>query len=258
MLSKLLKYEFKSTARILLPLYIFTILYSGLCRLSAMLTSNLKILETPTVLLYVFYFILIIAIIVITAIVILQQFYKNLLGDEGYLMFTIPVEPHKHIITKLITSFTWILSSIIVALGSMIILILDPAIISAIKEVLSEVPSEIWSMLWYALVIALFQSITSILMIYTAISLGQLVTGHKIVGSIVSYLALYIINQIIMTIVMLILGYSYSGMLDDTMALLNSNLMPTLTIVISVINIGLGTAYFFVTNYIFKNKLNLE
>ena len=41
----------------------------------------------------VVYFALIVATIAMTFVIIIQRFYKNLLGDEGYLMFTLPVKP---------------------------------------------------------------------------------------------------------------------------------------------------------------------
>lgn len=41
-----------------------------------------------------------VALFVLTMIVIIQRFYKGLLCDEGYLMFTLPVKPWQLIATK--------------------------------------------------------------------------------------------------------------------------------------------------------------
>lgn len=258
MLNKLLKYEFKSTARILIPSYILLITFSIVCRLFDMLSNKLEILKTPTSLLYAFYVFLMIGIIVLTIIVILQQFYKNLLGDEGYLMFTIPVKPYKHIITKLLTAIVWTVSSIIVATISLAILIIRPEIYNDLLSFLQSIPTNIWTTIICVIIIIIFSGISSILMVYASISLGQLLTGHKIVGSIVAYLGLYIFNQIISTIVIFILSYMYPGSFNNADIMYNTSFIIALTVLISGVNLLIGSAYFFVINYIFNNKLNLE
>ena len=48
------------------------------------------------------YVVLIISISAITLIIMVQRFYKNLLGDEGYLMFTLPVKTWQNVLNKLI------------------------------------------------------------------------------------------------------------------------------------------------------------
>lgn len=261
MLGKLLKYEFKSTARALIPLYIIAVLFSLLSRGFNELSKNLDVLQTPTVLLYMLCVILIIAVVVITLVMILQRFYKNLLGDEGYLMFTLPVESHTHIITKLITAFVWTVASVIIALATVFILAYNPDLWETITSALSEIPEAIWTLIRQFGLIMIFQSIASIMMIYAAISIGQLVTGHKVIGSLVSYFGLYIVNQIIMTVVMVIIGYLHRDVFDlfnSETVLVESGIATQFTISIGVINLALCIAYFFVINYIFKRKLNLE
>jgi len=256
MLGKLLKYEFKSTARILIPLYIISIIFSGVCRVFQMLSSKLNILTTPMVLLYVFYFVFMIAIIVVTFIITIQRFYKNLIGDEGYLMFTLPVEPHEHIITKALTAFTWSVSSVIVAAISIFILVFTPGLFDDIKELLAMIPKEMIPNIVYSIGIVIISVISGIFMIYTAISIGQLVTGHKMIGSVVAYFGMYMINQIIMSIILAIFGYFNRGIFTDESAILG--VISPILIISLIVYIILCSAYFIVTNYIFKNKLNLE
>jgi hypothetical protein len=55
-----------------------------------------------------------------TLIVLIQRFYKNLLGDEGYLMFTLPVQSWSHILSKLAVSMLWTVVSGGVALCSIL------------------------------------------------------------------------------------------------------------------------------------------
>ena len=48
-------------------------------------------------------------IMVVSLVVVIQRFYKSLLGDEGYLMFTLPVETWKLVMSKLLVAIFWIL-----------------------------------------------------------------------------------------------------------------------------------------------------
>ena len=103
MLGKLMKYEFKATSRMLLPINGAMLLFALINRLFMELnffqTGNMAISALATVM-AVMYVMVIIAAFVITLIVIIQRFYKNLLTDEGYLMFTLPVKAHSHITSK--------------------------------------------------------------------------------------------------------------------------------------------------------------
>ncbi len=71
------------------------------------------------------YVLLIVGIFVITLIVILQRFYKNLVKEEGYLMFTLPVKPWELITSKLIASVIWTFVSTIVVMISVCIMTLS-------------------------------------------------------------------------------------------------------------------------------------
>ena len=256
MLGKLLKYEFKSTARILIPLYIFAIIFSGICRLFQTISDNFKIMTTPTVLMYIFYVVIMIAIVVTTFIIMIQRFYKNLIGDEGYLMFTLPVEPHQHILTKFITSFTWLAASLVVAVISIFILIFTPKLFDEIRQILSMTPKEMIPSIIYSILFSIFAAISGILMIYAAMAIGQLVTGHRIIGSVVAYFGMYVINQIIMTIGLAVYGYVNKNTLFQNSVSITD--IASVFVIALVYDVIICCVYFLATHYIFKNKLNLE
>jgi len=258
MLSKLLKYEFKSTARILLPMYIAVIIYSALCRGLYMLSEKLRVLEYFIVFMYFLYFVLVVAVVVVTFVLVIQRFYKNLMGDEGYLMFTLPVEPRNHIITKSLTAFIWTIVSVIVAFISIVVLFFSPEVIDGIKEILAQIPAEFVPTVIYTIVLLIFNLLSGIFMIYTAMSIGQLVSGHKLLGSAVAYFGLYVVNQIVMASILGVFGYANrTSLFVESITITSSMLLP-LIILITVVYAVFICAYFFVTNYIFKNKLNLE
>ena len=49
--------------------------------------------------------------VILSAVFVLTRFYKGLLGDEGYIMFTLPASVHQHVWSKLIVSAVWFIAT---------------------------------------------------------------------------------------------------------------------------------------------------
>lgn len=91
MLGKLMKHEFRATARRMLPLFLVVVLLSCFLRISTAVidhsTRSLPtILHMLNALLWVLFVLLLIGCVVFAVVVMVNRFYKNLLTDEGYLM----------------------------------------------------------------------------------------------------------------------------------------------------------------------------
>ncbi len=124
MLGKLLKYEFSATARIFFPIYGLVLLMAGITRLIwKMDTESVNI---PRMISMSVYVALLVAMFVITLIVTIQRFYKNLLGDEGYLSFTLPVKVHSQIDAKMLITLLWSVLSVVVSAVSIFLLVMGP------------------------------------------------------------------------------------------------------------------------------------
>ena len=72
----------------------------------------------------ILYVVAIIAIIIVTLVMIVDRYSKNLLGKEGYLMFTLPVTTGEHIWNKTISAALWTLFSYIVGILSFLLIAL--------------------------------------------------------------------------------------------------------------------------------------
>ena len=110
MLGKLIKYEFKSTSRVMWFLYGALIIVGALLGFILRIdddSMNLSIMpfyassETSQRALQItmgalggIYVLMIQAIFIMTVIMIITRFNRNLLGGEGYLMHTLPVKTH--------------------------------------------------------------------------------------------------------------------------------------------------------------------
>ena len=103
MLKKLIKYEWKDTRRLLLPINLAIIVLTlvGCAMLSTSIFDSKEslIFSIPLLLLYV---LSIMAFSSVTIIYIYVRFYKNLYTAEGYLMHTLPVTPMQLFHSKLI------------------------------------------------------------------------------------------------------------------------------------------------------------
>ena len=105
---KLLKYEWKACARTCLPLYGVLILMSLISRILYVIPKNASLDFMLPAIGSMLYMGVMMAAFVVTAVILIQRFYKNLLGSEGYLMFTLPVTVSQHLFSKTIIAVVMI------------------------------------------------------------------------------------------------------------------------------------------------------
>ena len=105
---KLLKYEWKACARTCLPLYGVLILMSLISRILYVIPKNASLDFMLPAISSMLYMGVMMAAFVVTAVILIQRFYKNLLGSEGYLMFTLPVTVSQHLLSKTIIAVVMI------------------------------------------------------------------------------------------------------------------------------------------------------
>jgi hypothetical protein len=261
MLIKLLKYEFKATSRMLLPIYAAIIAVAFINRIFMGMDVN-GWMATPQFISISTYVLLIISSFVITFIIMIQRFYKNLLGDEGYLMLTIPVSAWKNVVSKLFTSAIWTILSVVIAFISVLIL-MDSEGLNTVRNEMGLIWSQgqVFFGSSFALLVteiilyAIVSLLSSILLIYASISLGQLFSGHRVIGADLSYIGIYIVTQTILSIVIGIVATA-SGSLD--MEITTYGLTLTAISVFLILNVIFAAAYFAITQIFLTKKLNLQ
>ena len=109
MFGKRFKHVVKATARLLLPLYVVIVVLTIMDRIVLNLDVFEGIMFFIPGMLTTLYVISLIAIVVVTIVMLIIRFYKNLISDEGYLMFTLPVKTHQLINAKMFASTIWII-----------------------------------------------------------------------------------------------------------------------------------------------------
>ena len=209
MLSKLLKYELRASGRILLPVYALLLVTAGCCSLFYKLAADHPyrpgVTSTLFGLLNVVFWIFVVATGAITALLMIYRFYKNYMTDEGYLMFTLPVNRHQLIWAKLLSALIYTAASAVAVTLSILLVLLPIADWSGFWGDLGELLSSITEslhfgvpgpllLLWIA-VLAILTVFSGFLMVYAAIALGHSFSNHKLLLSVVFFIAFSLAMQ---------------------------------------------------------------
>ncbi len=215
MLGSLMKHEFRATARRMLPTLGVLALLALLANLSIRLLEaefGGVLLKILLVLFIAAFFIGIIVAWIMALVLMIFRFYRNLLKDEGYLMFTLPTNTHALIWSKLLVSTVWFLATaLLIALCFMLTIFniarLSGEDLSGLMPTLREALSYLYTMgvTKGSLVLVLAQlvlaSVVSCLVtclhFYAAMGLGQLSATKKGMWSVLAFIGISLAFQII-------------------------------------------------------------
>lgn len=286
MIKKLCKYEFRSIGRTLIPIYIAVIAVSIITSFTMginiehnrnynnILDGGVNLVYQLqgifTVVMSLAYFAVMVALFVLTFVIILQRFYKGLLCDEGYLMFTLPVKPWQLITSKGITAFVMCILSCIVSCISIFILMLG-SLPYPLKTMAQFFSLENWSMfftrlnevipmwgiyLFEFIILVIVSSLASLYQIYASMAIGHLSKKNRILMSVVAYIAI----SMILSFVGGIFGVFSALTIQNSIYYINAGevfLHASLifSIIISIIEF---VVFFVITERILSKKLNLE
>lgn len=219
MTGKLIKYEFKSSMKLMCVIWAALILVSALASFmlhfvngrmifmeNSALNTIIGILEVVTGFAY---FAVFVALVVATLVIIVMRFYKGLLGDEGYLMHTLPVKPWQLITGKGVVAVCIVTASTLVAMLSILILAGSNGL-AAIPEMFRGI-GMIWDtdpkyilFIFEGLLIIVLYLLKSIYQIYAALSIGQLAGKHRILLSLAAYIGISIIITAVFSILFIL------------------------------------------------------
>jgi len=209
-------------------------------------------------------------IAILTIVIIILRFYRNLLGDEGYLMMTLPVTREQHIFAKLFTAVIWTICTIVLIFFSLILLFSRAGVLGQIVDGINEmiamgVPLDRWIAL--AAVILLISCFTNVLMFYAAMGIGPNLLKNRVGGSVLAYVIIYVASQLIMTFVLFgtisaILGNPQMapvapGSHGFAMPQEMIGAVDTIFLVAIIDVAAIGIVCWFITRFMLKRKLNL-
>ena len=268
MLGKLLKYELKATSRVFIPLYIAILVVSIVNGLSL----NLEILNIQGLATIVL-MCLFISLFVITIVVTIQRFNKNLLKDEGYLMFTLPVSSKHLVLSKYLTSLIWTFLSFVVAFLSFTIIFMIPTykyfdfsyFINEFNLLFSNMLNlNILGQFLKIILLMIISYTIFIFNVYLALSVGQLPIFNRFrnVSSFIGFLVINLFISYAQNIVSLFVNDASVNIeaIDNINYAINSvtSIVSKGLNIAIVINLIIILVLFFATTYILDKKLNLE
>lgn len=271
MLRKLLKYEIKATARTFLPLYGTVLVLAVINKIFYSLIWNNQLsvfpLELTAGLASMIYGFTICAIFVMTLLVTIQRFHKNLLGDEGYLMFTLPVKPWQHITCKMLTAALWFVVSVFVTGFSGLLIGLSWNMVSQLPRAFLEMIqmfSENFGGSWFLyflemLLLGILFLASGILLIYAAMALGHLLNRRRVLGAFGAFLGLSFASQLVTGFI----GRAFIEIMDRHILRDFFNAHPNVSVHLLMICLIVWclffcAAYFICTERILHKRLNLE
>ena len=272
MLRKLLKHEFRATGRIMLPMYLILLVTAVSSNLAGrgMLDSRSDILNTLGVLIVMAFGIAIIGVCLLAFVLMIQRFYKNLLQDEGYLMFTLPASVHQHVWSKLIVSSVWFIATVLAIIAASLVVAYQGGFLREFLDFLryfleglqklkvSEASNGTIYLVEFA--VLMFLSLVAFsLQFYAALAAGHSQANHKLLWSVVWFFGIQFALQFAGSL--LIIGSNEL----DVFNRLFSHWDPSPTVAIHVgllMAIGCviiyGAIFYAITTFFLKKRLNLE
>lgn len=261
-----MKYEWKATWKLLVPMNLFIVVMSILAYITVQLdffdSYNDLVIMTGAVLMMT-YMLSMFVILVVTVIYLIYRFYTSVYGDEGYLLHTLPVDKHHIIIAKAVVSASWIILNIFLIYLSILFLISTQE--RFVETITDGFQFYVEAMNSYnkigafeiimTLVASFFAMLARILKVSACVSLGQLASNHKVLSSIGFYYAIYVVQRIFTLFYYMIVelinrasDYAYYGS-----SFFGSSWEFTLlsSLIYCVI-------FYFLTWYVMDRKLNLD
>ena len=270
MLGKLIKNEFKNTYKLMLFVYGAFLLLTIFGTVTAYLLGKDAIeVDFLSVSILIFYGLSFFGIFVATFVFISVNFYRTMFSAQGYLTHTLPAKETSIFNAKLITSFVWILTTVIILFISSLFIINGATNGDFWRDFTNLSYSEIChsfyvetgyyfeSLVRYIILFLIMGLLMIVLWIFTSLSIGQLSNKHRIGRSIGTGIGLYFTFQVIAVAAII----KYAGNCnfninseDGSIPYFVNSLFSSSLILIVIFNLVMYGFCLYITN----RKLNLE
>lgn len=287
MLRKLFKYDFKSVSKMMWTINIGVIVLSIL--ISVVFTIDMRHSETAfsgsntlmnilgivSILFMILSFIAIGVASIAVVILLAYRFYKNFFDNEGYLTFTLPVSTNAKLMSKLLSSFVWLLISffamsiafaIFIFFGTATQGLINMEMVHIVKTALTQLWKAIGAneilLLLELLLIGIVSVLFNIVLIFLSITIGSVIANkHKILASVGIYFAINILANILQTVSVI----ASISMMENQINLFGTNLtfaessatIHFLLITQTVIMLAFCIISYIITHHMLEKKLNL-
>ena len=222
MLGKLIKHELRGSGRTMLPFILVSLFLSVMAGLSMRAMEHQQDYSWFSILFGIVIFLFVaglMAVCIMSVVVVINRFRQNLLGDEGYLMFTLPVSVDAHIWAKLIVSAIWFLATALTCMLAVMLMLLcnintfeiDWSEVGYVMGELGRMMREfgILHIVGYCLeLLAMFfvGACVSCLTFYCAMAIGYSFSNRKVLLSILAFFGIDILFSILQSSLIMLLN----------------------------------------------------
>lgn len=275
MLRKLLKHEFRATARIMLPLYLILLVTAVGANFSTrgLLETDNNILNMLGGLLVMAFTFAIMGVCLMSLVLMVERFRKNLLGDEGYVMLTLPASIHQHVWAKLIVSAVWFFATAVAVAVAGGIMAYDVGFVTQFFHAIRTLFDQLTT--YYALngavlalellVLCFLGCVAFSLQFYAAMAVGHSFANHKQALSLAFFFGFQFAIQALVSIALICFddwklyrflpSWDITGMTADITGMAAAHLVMGVSIAMVV---AYGAVFYCITTMTLKKRLNLE
>lgn len=273
MVGKLIKYDFQSFFRLLFPVQLIVIGIAGLNRIVQIFENGTSTYNTVFISSVVLLAIACVVALVMSYVIAIVRFYQGLYSGEGYLSHSLPVTSSQHIWSKLIVSLLFECGTLLAIFIAVNVATLGEVGVElykaggyVAKELFSQVHFNGVLFLIEWILILLVAMASSLLMMYFCISIGQLVNRKKILLAFGVLFGLYILGQILATILIimgpvLLNSDAIRIFLQDIFDWAAAHRIAAIhigSLLVLLVQSILAFVYFLVTERIMTKRLNLS
>lgn len=278
MLGKLIKHELRAMRN---PLMIFFIIIASTTALSCITMLFIdpafnNVVAGFSTLLFIcvvlLYYMGLIVCSLGSNILIAIRFYKSCYTDEGYLTHTLPVSSKQLLWGKTFAYFIVnIVTTILIILSVMLLVgvgighfgsFADFSDLPAFSEINSAMYDETGisfvSLILFIVTYCIGSFLAHTIIMLGCVSLGQLLTKHRILGALLAYFGFYTLVQIVgfFAAIPMYTNILKAELMGSTMTMWE--LMGPLYITIAIIYIVIAVIMYFINLYMMTKRLNLE
>ena len=255
MFWNLVRYEFKNVNKWYLALYAAVLALSALIGIQTQGFKNLPYQESQAAMLLSLATVfggLMLTLVISTIFLIIKRFKGSVYDRQGYLTLTLPVSEHHIITAKLVGAFIWsIVSTAVLVISAFIVLTLTAPDWFVTSDLIPFIETHLPQLSLMGISF-LLNTISGILCIYLAISIGQLFNEYRTALAVAAYIGI----QIVIGIIEVFFNTS-TNFYINSLAGFNDNFYmgASIGIVEELIFIAI---FYLGTYYILRNKVNLQ
>lgn len=269
MLGKLFKYEFRETAKLLVPLnlilIVMTIIGGFLVSTEILQDDSFILLLIACVMLYA---LSIFALFIVSGIYLIVRYYKTMYCSQGYLTHTLPVSTSSIVNTKLLVSTFWICVSMVITTLSILTLVgigigeelssLD--FVEFAEELKTAFGMGIFEFIVLIVISMILSCFNMVLMVSASMSIGQLCSkANRIIASIGAYFIFNFLQKMSSYAIGMLLGVTNMNFLIEAEESSSMGSFYRGTLWFSIIFTLIYCIGFYITShYLTNKKLNLE